>query len=378
MADIIDLDQKRMSNEEVVKYVQDAMNMNNNNDDIVALRNSKEDTPEEGQMTNVYVAIDPVTGENRIVGEVDQEIEEEKSLSDIGSSISDEPVKITEDIINKCFENNESFVGKIHNISDESIKEFLKIIEKYNKTKEDVKYKDLPKEFQDIITKFAIQSGHSVNEIGFYNIRNEIAQMFIDETITNIGIDDIVASYYREVENIYKATDDHISTIIKDYADKRSKIIEDAAKNITDPEKKKVAENIIDSIHDAYALERLIECAKEHKIKIKNYDLERPEKVYRDFLYKYQNSPSNIYSINVVASVLRRHLNSDDPKDTDRFLILFCKFCRDYNPEDIAQHSFMYYVTYNIVLLDAYKNKEYDEFAPDFLDNIRKVISYYK
>ena len=57
-------------------------------------------------------------------------------------------------------------------------------------------------------------------------------------------------------------------------------------------------------------------------------------------------------------------------------MLAYCKFCLNYKPEVPEEHAFVYYVLYNIALLDIYKSQEYDDFAPEFLKNIVDIIHH--
>jgi hypothetical protein len=135
----------------------------------------------------------------------------------------------------------------------------------------------------------------------------------------------------------------------------------------------------MDAIHDSYTLNRLKEAVPKMK-KIRKIEMEKPKaRVFSDFENKYRESPYNMYSLDIALNILNKYnAVEDDPTANLRFLIAFCKFCENYNPNVIPQHSFMFYTIYNIITLDIYKGKDYEEFSTEFLKNINEIIDLIK
>ena len=79
----------------------------------------------------------------------------------------------------------------------------------------------------------------------------------------------------------------------------------------------------------------------------------------------------------MLESILDRNLPSYiNMDDIRKFLITFCKYCRNFKPENIVEHTFMYYFIMNIRTLDIYnKDDEKDnEFYKKFINNIVSFI----
>ena len=118
----------------------------------------------------------------------------------------------------------------------------------------------------------------------------------------------------------------------------------------------------------------------EKKIKIKSIELEKPQQwAFNIIESKYHDKSYSIYQMSMILDLLNRHNpNMVDNNGNLAFLILFCKYCQNYDPANIKEHVYMYYTIYNIVLLDIYKDAEYDEFAPGLIQNINEVIGNIK
>lgn len=346
---------------------------------------NKEREPETGEFKTMQVAVNPETGEKYpISSEVDDTNEDNKSdafsddyqFDDINPEDSfDTKDPFDFDTFKKSAKENESFIGKF-NLSDDGLLQLLDLVNAYraDSTKK-IRYKDLPEEVQKHVFDYSASQGYYGYSTDAKTFRNMIAGMLIEEFSTNATIDRGIDDFNAEIEKIYKDTAEGLSPLIKDYLNEREKLLKDAYEKVEDPEKRKIVADSIDSVHDAYELKRLDNASKN----VRKFDIQDPKRVYNDFLAKYKDSEKyNIYDINIAETVLKRHLKDDNIEghtdDTARkFLIIFCKFCQNYKVENPVEHGFMYYAIYNIMLLDIYKNKEYEEFAPNFLKRIVEI-----
>ena len=98
-------------------------------------------------------------------------------------------------------------------------------------------------------------------------------------------------------------------------------------------------------------------------------------------MLKYKYSNYNIYDINLAIPILARNITDEDHEYTDKdiyaFFIVFCKQCMNKSPEVVIDHAYMYYVLYNIVLLDMNKG-EAKNVSDEFKENVREVIANIK
>lgn len=350
--------------------------------------NGKEEhkTTESGEEKFVNVFVDSRTGEKIILGEAEkpEPIGIDTALENVGEKANVEDfeknIKIEAEDIKKVAA-EDTIVGKF-DISDETTLELLSLINKYRDGKKKITYNILPDQIKEMVDEYCKKNGVASFSVQANTIRNNIAELLIDEFVNNISMNKYVDNFNEELENIYKTTGEEISPLIKEYNESRVDMINKACEKIEDPEKKKIVEKTLDNINDAYELKSFIEAAK--KIKVKKIYFEKPHKVFKEFLYKYMNVKYSIYDLAMLLPILHRHLVSnniikeDDETSAIKVLLAFCIYCNNFKPENPEQHAFMYYFTYNIALLDIYKGDQYEKFATEFLGNIKKVLDNLK
>ena len=367
------------------------------NEDLKVLREMpsnqgvEEHAPEEGHSVRTMVNVNPFTGETTPVPS-DKDVAETKSIDEVlsgigdtlnNSTLEDEQIKFdfTQDDIKNFTKNEDSIIGN-YDITDETALELINVINR-RQDGEDIRFKDLPEEVQQYIDKYLSKNG----VVGFSNhanyVRNELATNLIDEFIVQIGMEKLSDDFNKQIENIYEEAGKDMSPLFKEYNDNRTEYLEKMTANIEDPEKKALAEKVLDAISDAYNLTRIKNSPS--KIKIKSYQMEEPEKVYKSCIeFKYKESKNKIFKPAVIEVILDRHLKSnglipeDDDKTAKSIVLAFCLFCQNYDEKKPEEHAFMYYFTYNVILLDIYKNEEYESYSKDFLSNVMSILSVIK
>ena len=164
-----------------------------------------------------------------------------------------------------------------------------------------------------------------------------------------------------------------LSGIYKEQTEDRdarlNKMLEGLAED--DPKREKL-EITIKAIYDAYDLTRVKEFIP-YTGRIKQIELEKPEqRVFNFFESKYTNSPYHMYKLKLALEILDRH-NPREDNGNLLFLIAFARLCKNYTPEVPEQHAFMYYTVYNIIVMDLYSGKDYEDHAGKFLKNINGI-----
>jgi len=364
--DILGAMQEEVSKSENLRVLADLPSNNGMEDHI----------PEPGQEKEVMVSVDPETGEKRVLGTAipKEKVSFDDKLSELGESINGStPVEINKEDVESVI-TEDSMLGKFP-ISDEGLLALVNLINLYRE-KGKITYKDLPEEVQKYVNKYMISNGLGDYSNQANQARNMIANMLMDEYIMQIELNKFTDDFQSQIENIYADTKEELSPLLKQYADNRDEYLAKLTESIEDEDKKELAKKVLDSINDAYTLTRLKEGAK--VIKVKNFDLEKPKRAFSSFLAKYTNTASHIYDVFMCTNILHKHLVKNNIiEETDRTfaiktMVAFAKFCTNYKPEVADQHAFMYYFTNNIVLLDVYSGEQYDNFAPEFLKNIKE------
>ena len=261
-------------------------------------------------------------------------------------------------------------------ISVETTKELLDLINKKLAGEKIHPYKDMPEEIQKMIDNHIAEGLKNVDfpsGVNVQAIRKNIGEALLDDFINEIQMKRMKNDFATDLENLYKDSIKDIAAGTLEYIDERNKAYRKAANEIDDEEKKKKMYAILDQLDEARSLNTLKEYAKH--CKIKSIELEKPDnRVYMSFLAKYKNSTQNIYDINLAKKVLFRHLEASGYgiRDIDAFFICFCKQVKNFSPSKPIEHVYMYYVLYYCALLDGDNSDVFINNVKEVMDNLRQ------
>lgn len=354
------------------------INEQTTNQDNTTLENEK---IEELDKIKANITVNPETGEQMIVSnnveEEDRSIEEvlEESFAKEIDDISTEKEVEFDELKNAI---NDSEENSKYNLTDESILEILKIVNRYRKDKSFNVYKAFPEEVQSIVNKSILEMGVPPMSPEGKRMRNAASIMLIDEYVRSVELNRITNDFNKEIENIYNTTGKEIADSVVGYTKERNKKYREIAEKIEDEDKKKKILEILDTIDETINLTDLKEFSK--KCKIKPIELQKPSRVFNYIMQKYANSKYNIYDINMCIPVLLRNLNNglDEPEytrnDAIAFLLSFSRQCMNMDVNIAKDHSYMYYVLYNIILMDLNKGDNV-EMSNTMKENIKEIIA---
>lgn len=337
--------------------------------------------PEDAETKEVVVSIDPETGANNIIGPtMDDDIDPDFDLSQYLNMESYEADHI--DLSN--LELSES-IKKEYDLSNEDAVQLVKLLMRVQNKEKDIRYYDeLPKGCKKYAETMALASG-SMNRAMLNTTAKSLVDMIFNEVAADV--------FQIDVENLInteiKKSGVDLSTVYSDMVlGKKVKLYEAADKIEADgPEKKNNAQilrEIGDSCEESYMMTDFINAIEHHKIKIRKIDVEKPDKVFRDFNMKYESSKLGINCVSDLTYCIPRHLatatikpNPDTvtSKTVIAFVVAFCNYCRNYDPANVVQHTFMYYFIKNILHLDAVPpGAEPSQFAQDLIDRIESTL----
>ena len=365
--------------ENIAKFPSNNDQMDRNPDEI-----------EKGTPAKAYVTVDPATGEHRVDKFIDPEEEKsEESFEELVKRIENSEMSIDHapvserELIDYMLNSKESdlIMNDVFSdieLSTESVRKLLEIVNR-KLNKEDFKvFKELPDEIKKMITDYVTKSGIPIVDKRGKEFRNMLAEQIIQEFITNISMDRLKHDFNKELENIFVQGGSEIADTAIGYTQERNKTYRQYAEEMEDSEKKEKMLTILDKIDEAYNLTELKEFSK--KCRIKNIELEKPQaRAFDSFLRKYAESTYNIYDIGVCIPILLRNLNNVYEEETftgddvNAFFICFCKQCMNMSPDVVTDHAYMYYVIYNVILVEINKGKSFDV-SKTFLSNVREVI----
>ena len=308
------------------------------------------------------IEIDPDTGEKKIA------LDQSKLNSKVAKNIDLIDMTDGSDDM-KLAELNDENMKESLKAMDMSDEEALAIITIIRKDMEgiEIKYEELPRVVQQMVDSLKLAGAQTGTKrstktvvkdvIGFLRSQLQMDQELIefqDVLKKEMKLPSLLSMYNEE-------TDELMSKKIIELADK----VEEE-----NPEKAKLLRRLSDSYEDAKNFTTIIRVVENQEKPAKKLqrEIKRFNKYIRDFNYKYNeiNTKFTIDSLQIAEKVLVRHTLCF-PDKAKMFLILFCKLCMNMNPNDVADHTYMYYTLKTITTLDAYerddevylKNKEH-------------------
>ena len=360
-----------------------------------------EEVPEEerkpGEHKMMNVMVDPNTGEHKVIGphnsdedtETFEEMCERLEKTDFDFEIEPISEKDLIDYISKT-ENNSILAEMIEkdpdvNLKADTVQKLLQVVNRrINKENFNV-YKELPEESQNLINQYMIKSGIPILAVEGKRIRNELAENLIEDFVQGVSTDRAIYDFNKEFENMMMESQKMVSEITNDYILERNRKLRERIESIDpekEPEKREKGLQILEAIDEAYNLTKLKEFSK--RCKIKKIELEKPNRIFDQFLDKYRESKYNIYDIKLTRPILFRHLNEVEPdgytdRDINALLLCFCKQCLNMKAESTLENLYMYNMIFNIIWLDIKKKAQKVDtngelYIDGYLNNIIEVI----
>lgn len=270
-------------------------------------------------------------------------------------------------------DNNDGINPKFK-ISDEAVVKLISVMNRVKNKEQFNIFASLPDEVKKMINDNLAKNGLGGFSVQANTARNYMAKSLIDEFIANTSMDRAMNDFNVEMEKLSTEAGKDMSKLIKEYDADRLKYIDSILEKIPeDDPKRQIVIDTLDAMHDSYKLTKLSEAVKTMK-KFKSIEIEKPQqRFFNKFEDKYRDSQYHIYSMSMIWNILNKY-NSRDSKENLLFLLAFCKYCDKFDASIPAEHAFMYYTEYNIILMDIYKDKEFEDFAVPFLATINTII----
>lgn len=310
------------------------------------------------------VEINPVTGEQVIIGSADGKTENDVTISDIVDGTD-------EDILNSVTIKKETY-SKLneYGLTNEETEQFTSVILRRLQGEKFSIYKELPIKIKNMVRSMC--GSNNINQL------QACSEIVVDQFISELKIEqefvDFQDSLKKEIGSLdmMNAYDEYIKETMED------KILEKANQlEATEPEKAKTLREISQAFKDSYDFTTMKKALNENWKEARRLDKEikKYDRYCTEFNYKYKNSKFKINDIKLIAHSLDRAFKGEVSISTiKKFVVLFCRITRNMNPNNVVEHSYMYYTIKNILSLDymqidseAYKN---------IVKQIHKVISY--
>lgn len=329
------------------------------------------------QTEDVTVQVDPETGAHKILENVDDDI------PDIDLSKYLDMKSYEADYIDLDSVTLSDSIIKEYDLSEEDCKNLIALLKRVQAKEEGINYyNELPAGVKKFVNAMAVAEGSPSSR----SIKNAIAKTYIDTIFREIGADVFQIDVERLINTEIKKSGVDFSTMYDEMIlGKKEKLYEAAAKvEEASPKNAAVLRKIADACEESYMMTGFIEAIKNHALKIRKIDIEKYDKVVKEFNYKYEKSSLNINLASDLVLCIPRHLaTASEPISPDKitsktvvaFVVAFCKYCEKFSPENVAEHTFMYYFIKNILRLDSTPpGTEHSEFAQQLVDRIKSTL----
>lgn len=226
-------------------------------------------------------------------------------------------------------------------------------------------YKEMPDDYKRQIDMICYDTNLRANSIN--SNKRAIATAMLDEMIkefkmsidSQVDLETILSGFDSEVNKMANQFSAELGGMMMSFDEERKAEIDAAIKRCEESGKTEAIANLKamrDNIDDAFNLNRFIEFCK--TCKIRNIESREPEKrVFSHFNRKYENHRYTINDIRSCPDILDRHLVEYSHLQNTLLCIAFCKYCKNMIPDNMNEHTFMYYFIRNIIAIDRLNPK---------------------
>ena len=245
-------------------------------------------------------------------------------------------------------------------------------------------YSKFPENIKKAINDKAIRTGYSG-----INAMNSLHKAFVEDMVNAILQEALFDQYNidmnKEIDQLQQKLGLEIIDMYQSSMRERIAALDKILDSLEESNKEgskayNLIYNIKAGMQESINQTQLKEFAK--KVKIKKFDLEKPNKIFTEFNSKYEKSKYMNYDINQTLAVLDRSISSWTTNDTILFLVIFCKYCslNNFTPENMYQHCYMFYTFTNILHITSDNGAEdgINNYNILFKNNIIEVLSNYK
>lgn len=349
---------------------------------------SEDEKKEESKPQKVLGSYNPATGNYNVI-DTETSIEEiqQKNLENFDAMINDETPDLNADLnnfLNSCKD-------KIPE-ADAASKIAYLMANRIAGNNIDY-YSNMPKFMQNTVSQIMANA----NTVGVPSNRilhkNQVAKMLIDKYVEEykkssqktVDLDTLFSGFTKDAANIADDMATQIGDLMLSFDDERKDQINNAivvAKNNGNDVMVKNLEAIRDNIDKAFNLDEFKEFCKH--CKIKSIEMKKPNRVYDSFIHKYETNDAIINDIRTCPDVIIRHLTEFTKDQAMMICLAYCKYCCNMNPDNMAEHTFMYYFIRNIIAIDrinprgrAYHsiNTKDKIFYDTFVANLRECMN---
>ena len=216
--------------------------------------------------------------------------------------------------------------------------------------------------------------------------RSMISNMILDQMVeeyksrNTMDLDDEFLKLGEDAKKLVRETSVEMSELYLELDSARREAIKESiqkAQDNGDFEAVKKFKDIEKALDESIDLTEFAEYCK--TVKIKKFDMEKPSRVYDIIYNKYRDHKNVINDIAQCPNILDKHIKDNHEKNL-KVCLAFCKYCANKSPDDIKDHTFMYYFIRNIIMLDRMNpnGEDYDSMKQDASQYYLRVINALK
>ena len=276
-------------------------------------------------------------------------------------------------------------IKKEYNLSDEDAAYTVELLKKVQKKEEFTYYESLP----DSLKKYCriLLSAEAESNIPTTARLNAIAFELLNTITSEVAADKFTIDVSDIIDSEIKKSGADLSSIYEGMIiGKADKLREAADKTEAEGHQDAAAtlRKMADACEESYMMTGFVGAIKNHKIKIRKIDIEKPQKVVRDFNHKYEDSKIGINNVWDLSFCIPRNLSRASEKvDPDKitmntikaFIVGFCRYCDPMKITNIEDHIFMYYFIKNLLYLDTTApGAAFSEFGQQLIDRVKSIL----
>lgn len=325
----------------------------------------KSEEPIETKEVVVQSSYDPATGVVTSVPVADNDDELDKEIEDILNSEMDIDSELGKKFLNEM------------DIKDANIvMTLLSIMKAWDNGDHSNPYNKLPEEIKIQLNAQIVAADMPLTQ----QTKSMAAKSFISDLVDNFYSKQATFDIESSLKEMADATSELNTYFGSESINMYITMVKKSRETILveDSEKVKEMKDMAYGIIDSYDLDKFITFCKTSKCKIKTFDLQKPEKVYKEFNYKYFNHRNGINNIGSVPYIISRVFDVDEP--TSHLIpIAFCKYAINLKPDNKYDHTFMYYFIKSFIYMDLIKsNLESESVNKDVLNLYDHFSELYK
>ena len=358
----------------------DAAQMFPSNNGIVFNENTD---PSQNVEAKVLVSTNPVTGVLTTIPYSEENITEE-SLDKL-LELDNEDLKKVEINWDVFVETTKGMYGEA---DDDSLKQLFDAVNRYRAGEDFSYYNSLPefikKEFNSYVNNIFDNAPVNMNNIK--QLRNTLSKELFEVIITSNYSSKAFSDISKFATSEINKEKDKLGGSIHEYNNKLREEYEVGFITKAEEFEKNGDEKSLETADklrktsrmftQSYTYEDMYEAYSNGKIKVKSIQVEKFNRTCSEFNRKYYTSTFKINDVGMVIPVLDRILDEKyNIIAIKKFIVAFINYTKNFTPDNVDEHVFMYYFIQNILALDVkIPENGQSEFNELLIQNINKFL----